>query len=169
MARVLNRAGAPLTESQIEQLKAIERGPGARETITDILTDEQKEALESLRQKRGGKSHPGMRMGKIFDEAGCPLTDEQREQIRSLEPGLSRREAAMDILTDEQKAVLEKHFNTGESEPVEKVTAVDEEQKPFNAIKNIYPNPFNPSTTISYIIADRVMFGWISTARTASI
>ena len=44
---LLEEAGVPLTESQIEQLKAITHGSDARDQVASILTDKQKEVLKN--------------------------------------------------------------------------------------------------------------------------
>ena len=47
MGIVLKKAGCPLDDAQIEQIKNLERGPDSREQFMSILTGEQKEALEN--------------------------------------------------------------------------------------------------------------------------
>ena len=48
ISQILKKAECPLTETQIEQIKEIERGPGFREELFSILDDDQKEALENV-------------------------------------------------------------------------------------------------------------------------
>jgi len=52
MAKVLDKAGCPLEESQVTAIKELERGPGMREKMMGILNDTQKSALEAAREER---------------------------------------------------------------------------------------------------------------------
>ena len=157
MRHVLENAGCPLDETQIDQIKNLERGPESREQFLSILTDEQKEALKNARKRthRGAFRRP--KIGKILESAGCPFTEEQVSQLKSLKPGPERREQVESILTDEQKAALANHFENvsieNESQDtLEKPVAHEEQPESFNILKQNYPNPFNPSTTIEYQI-----------------
>ncbi len=116
MGQVLEEAGVALTDKQKEQLEALEPREGMRGEIAAILTDEQKEALHSARPERpegnrvpdgrmrGGRG--GILFGKVLEEAGCPLSDWQKDQFSALEPGEGMREQIEAILTDEQKEAL---------------------------------------------------------------
>ncbi len=104
----LKEAGVPLTDQQSEKIKAIEWGPGAREDLNKILTEKQQEALQQSRGQRGrGQDFVGM-MGRTLEEAGCPLTDEQREALGKIEP--DDREKMTEILTKKQQEALQQAF-----------------------------------------------------------
>jgi len=109
MGIVLDKAGCPLDDAQIEQIKNLKRGPESREQFMSILTGEQNEALEEAhanRGDRGGRGHVRM-MGIVLKNAGCPLDEAQKEQIKNLERGPDSHEQFMSILTGEQKEALE--------------------------------------------------------------
>ncbi|MCD6307803.1 MAG: T9SS type A sorting domain-containing protein [Candidatus Latescibacteria bacterium] len=170
MAKVLEDAGCPLGDSQIAAMKDLERGPGIRDRIMDILTDTQKSALEAARAKRAdavegrrggrvGRGRKGLRFRSLLGEAGCPLTKEQIGMLRELPRGADKRAALESILTPGQLTVLENtrgqaYGDVTESAGLAKPVAVGEETPgAFNLIKQNYPNPFNPVTTIDYHLA----------------
>ena len=106
----LEEAGVPLTDQQREKIQAIEWGPGAREELNEILTEKQQEALQQARGQRGrGRDFVGM-MGRTLEEAGCPLTDEQREELGKIESGPDAREKMTEILTEKQREALQRTF-----------------------------------------------------------
>lgn len=98
-----------------------------RETLMNILTDEQREAVKEMRGKRGwaGKGRHDMRHGgKDHDTrrggrsafSRLDLTDEQREQLKALrqeqrtemrQTRQKHRTALESVLTDEQREQLE--------------------------------------------------------------
>ena len=161
IARILDKAGVPLDDAQIEQIKAIKPGPEAREQVQAVLTTAQSEALENAHKgaigRRGGH---GRMMARALDKAGVPLDDTQIEQIKAIERGPEAREQIHAILTAEQKAVLENRFKRdidedGDALPertddLQKPTAVEEKPEAINLLKQNYPNPFNPTTTIDF-------------------
>jgi len=125
VARVLERSGCPLTESQVERIRELEPGPECRGHLIDILSGEQKAALEEARRRMGrargeGRGNgrpenegarPRVRMvARVLEEAGYPLTGAQLEEIKALEPGTDIRGRVMDILTPEQREVLENNL-----------------------------------------------------------
>jgi len=154
MARILKRAECPLDEAQIEQIKALERGPEFRANMMSILTAEQQEALKNRPEGKHRAFARGRKMFEILKNAGCALSEEQIQSIRSLEPSTSPMEQMKSILTSEQKTALENFFNEGEFEDLDKSTSTDIKPESFNQLKQNYPNPFNPSTTIDYSLAE---------------
>lgn len=110
-----------LTDEQRADIRRLagEEGVDRREAVDQVLTDEQRAQLETLRESfsghegRGGPgAHPGMRgrRGGLerFAEA-LEITDEQRAEIRRLiaEEDVNRRDALDQVLTDEQRARME--------------------------------------------------------------
>ena len=154
MNQMLKKAECPLTDAQIEQIKALEKGPDFREQMHQILDDEQIKALQNAQKKRPGRVSPLKRMARIVKKAGYPLTKEQMKQIKNIEPGQDRREQIENILTPYQKKALGDARGSKTDESLNKATAVDEAPKAFNLLKQNYPNPFNPSTTIEYRLAE---------------
>ena len=157
IARILKRADCPLDESQIEQIKALERGSDFRANMMNILTAEQQEALKNRPKGRHGFFTRGTRGRKILGilkNAGCALSEEQIQSIRSLEPSTFRMDQMKSILTSEQKAALENFIDEGGFEESDNPTSTDIKPESFNQLKQNYPNPFNPSTTIDYSLAE---------------
>lgn len=126
--RMLNRLD--LTADQQEQLQALREAMRTqretmaavneeyREALTNILTDEQREALKEMRGRRGwaGKGRHDMRRGGPGAFSRLDLTDEQREQLKTLrqEQRAERRAtrqkhrtALESVLTDQQRERLE--------------------------------------------------------------
>ncbi len=103
ISMALEKAGCPLTESQTEQLKDLQPGREFFRGMMDILDDKQREAL------RNSSAMRLMFIAPALENAGCPLTESQIEQIKALPPGRGResQEEMMDILNDDQKKVLE--------------------------------------------------------------
>ena len=164
MAQILKKADVPLDEAQIEQIKAIERGPEAKEQITAILSADQQEALKNAPKKgRGRQGSPIRMMAMILKKAGVPLDEAQIEQIKGIEKGPEAREQVHAVLTAEQLAVLENRFKKDidkdgdavqeETNDLQKPADVDEKPEAINLLKQNYPNPFNPATTIEFHLA----------------
>ncbi|MFC1512186.1 T9SS type A sorting domain-containing protein [Candidatus Latescibacterota bacterium] len=119
IVRTLEEAGCPLTDEQLVSIRETLRSRGMWAGITDILTPEQAQALEDAQRERADaleERFNNMRkvrlerqidqITRILDEAGCPLTDEQREQLKAVDPGTRIGSSLVDILTDEQQATL---------------------------------------------------------------
>ncbi len=161
LAAILEKAGVPLSDSQLSEIEALEAGPETREQIAEILSEEQNEALRAARPK--GRGHHGRGPGGgpfgALKEASCPLTEEQFETLRAMPKDSDRKEALMSVLTEEQKAVLAalddetagEEASTG-AENIEAAgkLASAEETPDVYSLKQNYPNPFNPSTSIDY-------------------
>ena len=121
IGKILEEAGCPLTDDQKEDIEALDSSPESRRRMMEILDDTQREALQKNWRGRGDESRrPRGRRGDrdmaagflryvdaMLEEAGCPLSEEQREEIRAL-TGSGARDGMMDILTDQQKTVVEK-------------------------------------------------------------
>ncbi len=169
LQRVLTAAGVPLTDDQLSALREIDPEPDAREAINGILTEAQREAIREAasdrredRQPRGDRGgRPEFRgnmlphIGRILDEAGVPLTDEQRAALRGIEPGPGMRDRIGGILTEEQRAALaerlERDLPPEEAEGTDNTTSTaDPTAPPAVRLIGNYPNPFNPATTISW-------------------
>ena len=115
---ILEDAGCPLTETQIEKLNELGSGAESRRLMMEILDDKQKEALT----KQWGNRTTGTRVQRRRDrgegfsntivqmlkDTDYPLTEAQLEQLKNIEPGPDSREKIMDILDDNQKKELEK-------------------------------------------------------------
>ena len=144
MERVLEKAGCPLSESQLEQIKNIEPGPGAREKIFALLDDSQKAALQN---------GPKGRIAVVLQKAGCPLTEEQKKQLRNKNPEVPWKDRLNAVLTQQQLEVLKNRSRNESSEELQKPAQTEEQPKSFSTLKQNYPNPFNPSTTIEYYLA----------------
>lgn len=153
IAVILEEAGQPLTKEQMAEIKAAAQDPDTRVKLDEILTDAQKEVLAEARKnhpKGNGPRHPW----QVLEEAGCPLTEDQRAALRDMPKGTDRREAFLSILTDEQKQALEGIDDNSDDPSVEKATAVEEEPAVLTVLKQNYPNPFNPTTSITYSLTE---------------
>jgi len=153
---ILKKAECPLTETQIEQIKEIERGPGFREELFSILGENQIEALENARKVKGriNKNFRVRKMAGILKNAGCALSEDQLQQLRNIKPDPAMKEQFKAILTQEQQTALETFFNNYSIDESQEPTGVEELSEPFNVIIQNYPNPFNPTTTIEYQIVE---------------
>lgn len=115
---ILEKAGHPLTETQIEQLNELGSGPESRRKMMDILDDNQKEALRKSwgnrrTRTRGTRSRESgvpfhRNIAEILKNTEYPLTDEQLEQLKDIQPGPESRQKMMEILNDDQKEALRK-------------------------------------------------------------
>ncbi len=104
--RHLSAAGHPLTQEQIAEFKALKPGERNREAVESILTAGQKEALLSALREHSEKWLN--EFSALLDKAGHPLTQEQRDNIKKINPGKGAFGAMRDILTYEQIAALRK-------------------------------------------------------------
>lgn len=151
ISAILEEGGQPLTEEQLAEIKATAQDPNERVRISEILTDAQKEVLSAAQENHPeGRRHPG----RVLEEAGCPLTEEQRAALLDMPRDIDRREAFLSILTDEQKQVLEGIDEYSDIPSAEKTTAVDDVPSAMTVLHQNYPNPFNPTTTIKYSLTE---------------
>lgn len=108
IGRTLEEANLPLSDEQKKQLEGLEFGPGMREKMEEVLTEEQNQALRDARQRSAGERRsPSQFIGGTLEEAGDPLTDEQKQKLDALEFGPDMRGQINEILTDSQKKILE--------------------------------------------------------------
>jgi len=154
LSRVLEEAGYPLTEAQLDEIRALEPGTDIRAGVMDILTPEQREALGNGFSGETAGIRGYRRITGVLEEAGCPLTDEQLESIRELPRGPGRKDSIRSVLTPEQLEALDRAFEGDGFEGLEKPAAAGEKPESFNLLKQNYPNPFNPATTIEYRLAE---------------
>ena len=135
--KILKEAGFPLTAEQKERINALGSGPESRQKMMDVLDTKQQEALRKNWNRPEGQ--PGGLRGQgqprdrgagfmsnietTLQEAGCPLTDDQRKKLGAIEPGPEARDTMMALLTDQQKAVLEKARAERESQMAKQMAA----------------------------------------------
>jgi hypothetical protein len=159
---VLNDAGYPLTDEQKDAIRALERGTDKREQMHAILMPEQLAALEAAAEAR--KAAHLERLLSVLTEAGVPLDPGQIAAIEALGP--NHRGAMGEILSAAQKEALraarpERGDGLGTSEPpyeditgTEKATSVEDVAPTAFTLGQNHPNPFNPTTTIDYTLAE---------------
>ncbi len=68
-ADMLEKAGHPLSEEQIEKLASLQPGPGSQGGMSDLLTEEQQNALKNLRGSSGGR--PGQSTSRVQRSGGA--------------------------------------------------------------------------------------------------
>ncbi len=109
IAATLEEAKLPLSDDQKKKLGELEFGQGMREKMAEILTDDQNKALQEARQRGGNgeRRSPSEFIGRTLQEAGDPLTEEQKKKIDALEFGQGMREEMNKLLTGSQKKILE--------------------------------------------------------------
>ncbi|MDP2983381.1 MAG: T9SS type A sorting domain-containing protein [Candidatus Latescibacter sp.] len=106
ISAVLEKAGCPLSQRQLDAIAKITPGPDARGAMQKILSDDQKKALQSaLKQQRTGLQLRGM--AQRLKAAGIPLTDDQIAKIKALKLGEGKG-ALQSILTADQVNALKK-------------------------------------------------------------
>ena len=142
----------PLTEAQITALQALEPGPEARGALQNILTDEQKELL-----RRNFRRRPGMFLAhllRVLANTDHPLTEDQITALKEIESGPNARAEVMEILTEEQREILRNlhDVTTSPADETDETVGIEEEASWLqeNVLEQNQPNPFNPTTTISY-------------------
>ncbi|MBN1292656.1 MAG: hypothetical protein JXB48_12520 [Candidatus Latescibacteria bacterium] len=113
LVRIFEEAKCPLSADQISKIQKLEPGENYRKELGEILNDDQKKAYrEAMRRfgaerPQGGERRSfGEMIANTLQEAGHPLTDEQKEKINKIEPGPNSREAYNEILTQEQRDAL---------------------------------------------------------------
>lgn len=142
--------GAQLSEEQREQLHALvsglrEQGKSRKEIHAEVAELFESWGLEApQRPKRPGRAGtPQMPLHQL------DLTDEQRTELRETIRTLRQSGASRVEIRNAVHALLEEWGVTPESLGPENPSMLDD-KKPVDA-KN-YPNPFNPSTQITYTI-----------------
>ncbi|MBT4484874.1 MAG: hypothetical protein HOC71_14480, partial [Candidatus Latescibacteria bacterium] len=163
MTKIFEKAGCPLTEAQIEQIKNIEPGPEKHDAFLAILNADQKEALKDTRLKKGDRAPRHMMMTKIFEKAGCPLTEAQIEQIKNLEPGPEKHDAFLAILNADQKEALkDSRLKKGGRAPrhammtrILKKAGCPLDEAQIEQIKNLEPGPEKHEAFLTILNADQ--------------
>ncbi len=120
IAQILQAAGVPLTQEQLDQLKTAERPLPKLDTI---LTPEQKQALADARQQQQREAFQERldrvreridnqidnrfdRIAQYLEKTGCSLTADQLSQLKAVELGLGFIENIRNILTDQQELAI---------------------------------------------------------------
>jgi len=152
IVKILQDAGVPISDEQMAQLKELQGTPGNPPAIETILTDQQKQALETARQQmaqnrpprmgpgqgnrgmrgpgpRGGFGFPRQNIEKILSDAGVPLTEEQLAQLRPVRGGVHAD--LLSILTDTQLLALQ---NAGITLPGNLAETANSAQKSGDAV-----------------------------------
>ncbi len=152
ISQKLSTTDYPLTEEQITAIQALEPGPEARGALQNILTDEQKELL-----RRNSRRRPGMflaHLRRVLTNTEYPLTEDQITALREIEPGPNARAEVMEILTEQQEEILRnlRDVTTFPADETDETIGIEKEESRLqeNVLKQNQPNPFNPTTTISY-------------------
>jgi hypothetical protein len=151
----LAKAGCPLTDEQKAAIEALTPGPDLKAQIFAILDDTQKCILNT---PPAPQQKPGMTRAEMMnqlEQAGCPLTKAQLDQLKALKAGAGLLDRVKAILTPEQIAILGILFGAAATDQnLEKLAGVDEAPVSIGELKQNYPNPFNPSTTIEYTLTN---------------
>jgi len=130
LVRIFEEADCPLSESQLNDIKKLDpRGDDFRKQLGEILNDDQKKAYRET-MRRGERQRPGNNprnylrmMTNVLEREGHPLTDEQKKKIGEIEPGSEARNAMNEILTQEQRDVIQKAFaGRGAQAFIERIT-----------------------------------------------
>ncbi len=115
IAGILKAASVPLTADQATKLKdfVFSSGGGGFQAMSGLFDDKQTEALKKVLGTRpgrnGGPERPRALMQLIIlEKAGCPLTQKQVDQIKALAVDQSSMQNITDLLTDAQKAAMQK-------------------------------------------------------------
>ena len=112
-----------LSDEQVEEIRAIRANGGSRDDVRAVLSDEQRDMLDTRRARRQGANDgkPGRqfsgeerglrghspRMAHL--QQGLGLSDEQMAQIRDIRAGGGTRDDIRAVLTDEQRALMDAH------------------------------------------------------------
>jgi hypothetical protein len=115
IAGILKTAGTPLTDEQAQKLKdfTFESGGAGFQAMSGLFDDKQTESLKKILGTRPGRNGGPERPRALFqlvilEKAGCPFTQKQIDQIKALAADQSSMQNINDILTDAQKAAMQK-------------------------------------------------------------
>jgi hypothetical protein len=115
IAGILKAASVPLTDDQAKKLKdfTFESGGAGFQAMSGLFDEKQTAALGKMLGTRpgrdGGPDRPRALMQLIIlEKAGCPLTQKQVDQIKALAVDQTSRQNINDLLTDTQKAAMQK-------------------------------------------------------------
>ena len=103
LTRTMEEAGCPLSEKQIEDVKKLQPGPDMQKRLERILSKEQLAVLEKRDHDRRLNS-----MIRTLSNTDFALSDEQQKKLKAVKPGSNSGREIGKILTDEQKAELQK-------------------------------------------------------------
>ena len=103
LTRVMEEAGCPLNEEQIEDIKKLRPGSDMQKRLAKILTKKQLTVIEKRDHDRRLNS-----MIRNLSNTDHALTDEQEKKLKAVKPGSKSGREIGKILTDEQKAELQK-------------------------------------------------------------
>jgi hypothetical protein len=124
IATVLEEAGCPLTQEQLDRLnEPAGAQPGRTARLAEILTDAQERALADFRKEQRSmvrqhrqdrvrdrieeaQARVSERIAQVLENAGQPLTPEQASALEALEYGPGLVAEISEILTDTQEQAL---------------------------------------------------------------
>ena len=92
-----------LSSEQIEQMEEIRERGGSREDMREVLTEEQQEKAQQMREKHKGKF--AKRLTRMQQHLN--LSDEQVAQIQAIREDGGSRDEVHSVLTEEQLTQLE--------------------------------------------------------------
>ncbi|MDP2983601.1 MAG: hypothetical protein Q8O92_09770 [Candidatus Latescibacter sp.] len=115
IAGILKAASVPLTDDQAKKLKEFQftQGGGGFQALATLFDEKQTEALKKALGTRpgrnGGPERPRALMQLvILENAKAPLTQKQVDQIKALAADQSSTQNITELLTDTQKAAMQK-------------------------------------------------------------
>ncbi len=115
IAGMLKTAGVPLTDDQAKKLKdfTFESGGAGFQAMSGLFDEKQTAALGKILGTRPGRNGGPDRPRALFqliilEKAGSPLTQKQVDQIKALAADQSSMQNITDLLTDAQKAAMQK-------------------------------------------------------------
>jgi len=118
VAGILEKAKCPLTEEQAKKLKEFKPGgdrSGFRavyELFDEKQTTALKEALGSSPGRNGGPERPrNLFFTVIFENSGCPFTEDQITKMKELPTGKEGFEKMREVFTEKQNAIMDEMFN----------------------------------------------------------
>lgn len=118
IADILKKAKCPLTDEQTKKLKEFKPG-GDREAfraVYELFDEKQTAALKAVLGanpgRDGGPERPkNLFFVVMFENAGCPFTEDQIAKMKELPAGRESFEKMRELYTDKQKEVSESMFN----------------------------------------------------------
>ena len=101
LVKIMEDAGCPLSEKQVEKIKALEFGQDMQKNLRRILKKDQRAALEKSSHDRRISM-----MVRSLENSDNPLSEEQVTKLKAVEPGNNSRKAIGKILSEEQAKYL---------------------------------------------------------------
>jgi hypothetical protein len=115
LADILKNAGCPLTADQAKKIAELDlsKGREAFQGINAMFDEKQMTALKkelgTRAGRNGGPETPRyLTQLIVFEKGKCPLTQKQLAAIMKIEPGQGSYQQVNDLLTDAQKAEMQK-------------------------------------------------------------